>query len=398
MNDQGWRRRWAFVGAGLIAAIGGLPSACSNDVPLSPEGRWPADATVSETANDSATTDGDAPVDGATDGGMDSAETSIAACDASLDDPRNCGRCQHDCIGGACEAGVCKPWSILDTPASDIASDNTQVFWVDGRIPGTVAGCARTGCDAGTILIPDAPVPAKIAIDNNRVYYTTYIADGGYLAACAKGGCDGGPTILSGGHRYPSWLLVDSNAVFYDVDNSSIFECTLPSCGGGSSAITTTAGAQGLAQEWTPIHWTETSPSLWSCQKANCNSTRKLIASGLTSLRAVAGYGGNVFAVQGGANGKVLRCPNAPSCNPAVIAQNLDDPDDIEADWTGIYFITHGANPATSGALNYCPLGGCQGPPQILIGGLSYVNALTLDQDAIYVVSSGSPMMGIAKP
>jgi hypothetical protein len=323
---------------------------------------------------------------------------SIMGCDASMDDPRNCGRCLHDCIGGACEAGVCRPWTILDTPASDIVSDNTRVYWAYASASGNVSSCARTGCQAETVLIANAPQPGKMAIDNNSVYYTTYIPDGGYLASCARGGCDGGPTILSGEHTYPAWLVVDSNAVFYNVNNGAILECTLPSCGDGGVSLTNTVVAQGLAQEWNLIHWTEGYSTLWSCQKGNCNASRKLIAAGLTSLRAVAGYGGLVYAVQSGANGRVLRCPNAPNCAPQIIAQGLDDPDEIEADWTGFYFITHGSNPATNGALNYCPLNGCQGSPQVLIGGLSYVNALTLDQDAIYVVSSGSPILGVAKP
>jgi hypothetical protein len=378
-----------MLGAALFAGLE-LVVACSNDEVVTPvDGQASTDGAAFETASDSrADADGSA---------ADSIDPDIVPCDASMDDPRNCSRCGHDCIGGACVAGVCQPWSILDTPASDIASDNALVYWVSGP-SGKVASCPRTGCPFATTLVSNAPVPSKIAVDNASVYYTTSIADGGYLASCAKGGCDGGPAILSGGHAYPSSLVVDVNAVFYDVNGADIFQCTLPTCGNGSSSITPTTVARGLAEEWNLLYWTEGATTIWECQKGSCEATRKLIGSSFTSLGAVAAYGGTVFGVERGASGKILRCPNAPNCIPVTIAQNLEDPDDIESDWTGIYFITHGANPATSGALNFCPLGGCVGPPRILVGNLSYANAVALDQDAVYVASSGSPIMGVAKP
>ena len=163
--------------------------------------------------------------------------------------------------------------------------------------------------------------------------------------------------------------------------------------------MTKTSVAQGLAADATNLYWTELYTDIFTCQKSNCMGTRKQLASGLTNLCGAAVYGANVFVVQCGAAGKVLSCPaNMGGCVPTVIAQNLDSPRDIEADATGVYFTTLGKNPATDAAVNYCPLSGCVGVPRQLISGLAYVNGITLDDQAVYVTSSGSPIMGVAKP
>jgi hypothetical protein len=394
--------RWWVGFAGVIVASAEIFVACSSDT--TPPNDASMDGMMDGTLPDTASGDdlridvpdasgNDSPADASADSVLDS------GCDASATDPRNCGRCGHDCVGGACSAGVCQPWTILSTPASDIASDNARVFWVLGAIPGDLSTCSRGGCDAGTTLAGNLVQPGKIALDSTRAYFTTYVLNTGILGACAKGGCDGGATTLSGNHSYPAWLVVDSTDVYYNVYNGDLVRCTLPSCApDGGVSITTTSVAQGLAQDSTNLFWSEGYQYLVSCQKSNCNGTRKIIISGESSLRSVAAYGGNVYAVESGANGRIIRCPNATNCNPTVMAQNLDDADDIEVDSTGIYFVLHGSNPATNGSLAYCPIGGCMGTPQTLIGNLSYTNAVGIDQDAVYIVSSGSPIMGIAKP
>lgn len=41
-------------------------------------------------------------------------------------DARNCGRCGHDCLGGACEAGDCEPYVFADGLVTPIALSVTK--------------------------------------------------------------------------------------------------------------------------------------------------------------------------------------------------------------------------------------------------------------------------------
>jgi hypothetical protein len=369
---------WAVVGVGLAASFF---VACSDDVRTPIESGTPSDGAPADTSIDTTIRDG----------ASDAGDLDAATCEASLIDPQNCGRCGHDCLGGACDAGECMPWTVVSEPATDVVSDNVFVYWTLAAT-GRVARCSRLGCPGGSALVNGATAASAIAVDNWNVYYTTHVADGGTLASCAKGGCDGGPSVMAGGLAYPSRMVIDSNAIFFDVDDSDIFACSLPSCGNGASALVQTMTSTGLAEEWNILYWTEGKTSIWSCAKGNCQTTRKLVIATLSGLGAVGAYGGTVFGVETGANGRIVRCPNAPNCTPAVMAQNLDDPSDIEVDWTGMYFILRG-----SGSLGYCPQGGCVGAPRILAGGIAGPNALAIDQDAIYVAGANA-IVGVAKP
>jgi len=49
-----------------------------------------------------------------------------------LDDPANCGRCGHDCLGGGCAAGQCQPTVVVPSTSLDgaIFPTDTKVWWV----------------------------------------------------------------------------------------------------------------------------------------------------------------------------------------------------------------------------------------------------------------------------
>src|SRR5579859_928196 len=46
-------------------------------------------------------------------------------------DPHNCGRCGHDCFGGACISGGCQPVVLASgqNDSSAIALDAKNVYW-----------------------------------------------------------------------------------------------------------------------------------------------------------------------------------------------------------------------------------------------------------------------------
>ena len=64
-------------------------------------------------------------------------------------DVTNCGACGHDCLGGACEAGVCGPFQAVAPPKNvgAIAVTTSGIHWIDST--SVVSKCAPAGCPDG---------------------------------------------------------------------------------------------------------------------------------------------------------------------------------------------------------------------------------------------------------
>lgn len=66
--------------------------------------------------------------------GVDSGAPTDAACGDLQKDPKNCGVCGRDCLGGTCTAGACDPAPLAaaQVAPSSIAVDSTHVYWIVG--------------------------------------------------------------------------------------------------------------------------------------------------------------------------------------------------------------------------------------------------------------------------
>ena len=125
-------------------------------------------------------------------------------------DSQNCGSCGHDCLGGACNAGVCQPVLVVDDSTLGprfMVEDDTTLYFANARTtpPGTlvssVAKVSKSGVDGSTPaqLIarfdqPDGgniPViyPYQVALNGSDLYVALiaeeYIGNN-YLGGVAK--------------------------------------------------------------------------------------------------------------------------------------------------------------------------------------------------------------------
>lgn len=180
------------------------------------------------------------PTDTATrnDAGEDvAAPTPIARCDDTSSDPKNCGVCGHDCLGGECKAGACTPTVVLEARALEpagvefygtIAIDDGTVVWRDVDRSNAIAlrHCAAAGCvpTRAAQQFTELPLLAR-----GRLYYQS---DKQLLMQPLDGGP---PKLLFTGPE--SWELsgVDraTATVFFDVDVDSARElraCTADGC------------------------------------------------------------------------------------------------------------------------------------------------------------------------
>ena len=129
-------------------------------------------------------------------GGNDASTDAPINCNADFQtDPLHCGRCGHDCLGGACTAGKC----------------------------------------GSKILASGLMNPNAIALDATNVYVTTY--NDGRVIRAAKDGSSFAP--IATGMKYSSGVGVAGNVLFwtnadFTYDDAGywggLFKCTLPAC------------------------------------------------------------------------------------------------------------------------------------------------------------------------
>jgi hypothetical protein len=80
------------------------------------------------------------------------ANSDAAACTDVQSDPHNCGACGHDCLGGACQAGVCQPFTLATVPGDSsyqIVVNANDVYWSASRSEDSVAFGAVFECGIG---------------------------------------------------------------------------------------------------------------------------------------------------------------------------------------------------------------------------------------------------------
>jgi hypothetical protein len=93
--------------------------------------------------------------------GGDGAADAAVVCPSTTDlvnDPKHCGRCGHDCLGGPCRAGICRSVVIADTTpgpwyiAADDAADG-EVYWTSyksSNVPGGDGAVRHVAKKGGT--------------------------------------------------------------------------------------------------------------------------------------------------------------------------------------------------------------------------------------------------------
>lgn len=118
-------------------------------------------------------------------------------CDSSaLDhDSHHCGACGHDCLGGECSAGACRPMVIASFPGPpvlDLTVDAERVLWItstglEGE-NGILYACPKSGC-AGAIRALSTPDlrPGSLASDGTTTY-ASFLFSSSRLATVDRNG------------------------------------------------------------------------------------------------------------------------------------------------------------------------------------------------------------------
>jgi hypothetical protein len=300
-----------------------------------------------------------------------------------MTDPLNCGTIGHSCLGGACNAGVCEPMTVVAGLGGDVyrmVVDASNVYWTE-YMQNTVLSCPLTGCGTSpTTLATDQLDCRGIAVDATTLYWTNY--NGGSIEdvmSCAIGGCGGAPTPVATDQLGPLDVALNATTVFWtDYNASSVLGCALGDCASPTTFASNELSATGIAADADDVYWSDNTGvgTIWSCSIADaCGGGPTQLATDMVHPFRLALDATNVYWQD---DTRVMEAAKDGSSVTTLIddASGIGAGDsDIVIDDTYVYW-------ESQGALQSCAIAGCNDTPTTLVA--SGVAVIAVDATAIY--------------
>jgi hypothetical protein len=312
-------------------------------------------------------------------------------CGDTTTDPHNCGRCSHDCLGGACDAGACQPVAIVPGSAGyrpwQLALTATAVYFTDtinGQIAtvnkdGTglrtldssgfrdnalglddagiffsdlqdnaIVHCSLTNCGAAPMVIAMVPSGGDVvalALDQGITFADDYCNV--YRLPTRLAGTPTALILSDGGSPCTDDLRSDGTHLYVAQDDGHVLRMDLD--GGGVVNLSGSLSvplANGLAIDSQAIYWTQQDPNLALPGTVNVTgldgTNPHVLAGNQPNPMHIASDGTNVYWTtlgfgSSGNSGKVMMC-SPGSCQPATLATQQPNPQYIVADEQAVYW------------------------------------------------------------
>jgi hypothetical protein len=171
------------------------------------------------------------------------------ACGADfLNDPANCGACDHDCQGGQCQSGRCMPVNLaVNQPLPyGIAVVGNTVVWAtqgNGGSPGGIWAAPANGPPLLT-LIATQNGAYLIAADAQNAYWTNQATNSVYRAPLGGGT----PVEIASAQDQPSGIAVTATHIYWtSYHGGNVRRTAVPGGGAVETLATGQAGPAGLA-------------------------------------------------------------------------------------------------------------------------------------------------------
>ena len=345
-------------------------------------------------------------------------------------DSKNCGTCGHDCLGGACSAGMCQPIPLAANQPqgpSGIALSATSVYWSNYNswqilaVPkdgGAITIVAHDATDGGEVA-----APGNVQTDDKYVYWVDYEdnsdpTNAGRIARCPLVGCDGGPSqVIVTNLYYPSTMSVDDAGIYW---SDLRYYVSRANKSDGGVRILALSGGQidSLALDTSYVYWADETGAVNRALKdaggPDGSTYSTLFVSGANYFYpyGLAVDGINVyFANDSDPDGLIQVMPNTGpgSGQPPTFAGSLHRPISIALDATNVYWIDVGTDPGdggppfTDGTIMMCPKAGCPASgPTVLAQAQGQPQQIVVDDKAIYwtlygTTQNGGGVMKLAK-
>ena len=361
----------------------------------------------------------------------DAGEDGPTTCVADLTgDPKNCGRCNHACLGGTCQSSRCQPLKLADGLAipEGLAVSGADVFVTEfdlNRIvrfgKNALGPCTSAPLPSQCVFTEDQAnvfKPTAMGIDATDIYWAN-AGSGNFheIRSCPQAGCGGQAAKLIAnlgrdafGHLFgsgvlPLDLVVKDGLVFWPESNGG----AIRSAPVGGGTVTTYLDSSNFM----PLAIAVDGTSVFFTDDTNQHATRiqavprdgsardggavKVIAStparphgiGLTTTGNL--YWTIPFIVQPGDGLVQASSKTADGGAPiGAVATGQIDPGALMVDAANVYWLVAGAANAATGMVLYCPLSGCPNDgPIILAKEQRFPRHITQDESAIYWSNEG---------
>jgi hypothetical protein len=339
--------------------------------------------------------------------GAESSTGDGAACHAQvLYDPKNCGRCGHDCLGGTCASGICQPvvLALGQSIVDGIAADGDNVYWTS-RLHGTINKASVTGGPSLppiTVLAKGRVGPSAIAIDATAVYWAEESSQGGVVASVSKTG--GSVSTIATAQSRLGGVAVDAANVYWTTSEHQLGAgdgtvSRQPISGGTPFSISTDGGLAGpIGVDAENVYWADT--NTWMLVKAPIvggTPVRLAALANQSTFLGIVPFEGHVYYTTRDL-GSVKRVTTSGTTDE-TIADGQDLPYKIAVDVSGIYWT----NTGDSGTVMMIPRVGEQ--PVILAAGQGFPQSagggpteIATDAHAVYWASGSGEIVKVAKP
>ena len=357
-------------------------------------------------------------------GGGTDAEPTCVGVDVTMD-KKNCGRCNHDCLGGECAAGVCKPILLADgiADAEGLVVDDLNVYVAENYLD----RIAKFGKLApSTCMTPPLPPtclytatnvyrPTGMGIDGTNVYWVNSLS-ASEIRSCSVKSCAGKTPNLVAATAANAFDHVLGNGVLLlelIVRDGQVF---WPESGGGAIRSAPVGGGTittyltnssfaplAIAVDDDFIYFTDDrnqhQTQIASVPRAGAPGAIKIVSQSPARPYGIAlnGVNGNLYwtvpFVDENVNGLVHTVPKTQNGGPpgtALAKGIVDDPRAIMTDGINVYWTVTGVGNAATGSVRYCPVTGCPGDGPIVIASAQKVpKHLTQDATASYWSNEG---------
>jgi hypothetical protein len=188
--------------------------------------------------------DGNAPIDSSVDA-SDSSSSSDVAVDApctadTQNDPKNCGKCGHDCVGGACTAGVCQIATLVTGQiyVTSLAITSTKIYWSRANYQTQHSGIFSSDLDGQNLAMlydGNTSYCMGLQVTSNATYFNC----GGEFYKCALPSCSQTPQPLLAMSSVAATALDATNQALY----FSVFTAYNQQTGGFVGSMPLTGGS-----------------------------------------------------------------------------------------------------------------------------------------------------------
>lgn len=306
-------------------------------------------------------------------------------------DPRNCGACGHDCLGGDCNNGRCMPVALASQVQTyDLAVDGDTVFATAG---GSVGSIPKTGGTFG-LIGPPSNGSLNLVIAGGRLYWDDLVLSsfpGGDRILSIPSNPPGGGTsqIERMDAYYPCGFAANATDLFWqEYEQKRIYK--RPIAGGEPVALLDAGKGCAVAADASLVVWIDVGAPLTQTGRVLAATPAAFDAGGPITVVVdrqfepadVALTADYVYWVEQGdyyetyKNGILKRAPRAGG-DPEWLIENLWQPIAVAVDATYVYTIEQGNRRVWR-----LPVAG--GTPEVIAQPAGIPVAIALDDQAIY--------------